>query len=524
MSKADKSSKAKTKKHMKVSKKNKIIVTIAIILTLLVCFAYVAYQTGLPNKVLPGAKIIHTVDGKEKTVKRVSIVEMNYYFAITYNQYMSYGIIQDGMTLDDVYNPTTGQTYREMLWESAANSAQADYLMYEEAQKSGFKPQATDRYIEEQVETVRQSCKYMNQLRGTNMTADQYLQSTYGRGMTIQIYRKIMKRAAIIDEFRTYLQQNSLVPNDETVQKKYDENPDDITYARFQLYFVNANITEEMTDAEKTAALAEAEKTAKSITDNCKDPEEFQKRVLDTCTEEQKAAFEDGTRSTSMDGYTKEQITNASEEFAELCFANDTPANTTMVWEDREGDGYYAAMFEEKYVDEETTVAYRVIVLSNDDSTDYTATPEQKAAAIAELHKDAEEYKSQATTQDQFANLAKEYSQDSAFIAGGYYGSVTMSKSFQPVDKGDGSEPELSAEDKQLSDWLFDSSRKTGDMIIIDSDSSVKLYYFCDSTAAWMDSLRTEMVNENYSNWYTGVVSDASYSTVVNHGLIDFFS
>ena len=69
----EKSGKAKTKKHMKVSKKNRIIATIVIIVLVLLCFSYFAYVTGLPAKILPGAKIVHTVDGKEKTVDHIGL-------------------------------------------------------------------------------------------------------------------------------------------------------------------------------------------------------------------------------------------------------------------------------------------------------------------------------------------------------------------------------------------------------------------------------------------------------------------
>ena len=86
---SERSSRAKTKKHMKTSKKNKIIIIISVVVLVLVCFCYFAYVTGLPAKVLPGAKIVHTVDGKEKTVDRISIVEMNYYYSTTLSQYTS---------------------------------------------------------------------------------------------------------------------------------------------------------------------------------------------------------------------------------------------------------------------------------------------------------------------------------------------------------------------------------------------------------------------------------------------------
>ena len=510
---------------MKVSKKNKIIIAVSIVLTLLICFSYVAMQIGLPAKVLTGAKIVKTTDGKEKTVKRIPIVEMNYYFTVAVNQCMSYGLISDASQLDEVCDPDTGATYRERLWEEAANAAQTDYLLYEEAMNSGFKPVATDRYVEAQVDSVRMTCEYMNQLRGSNMTADQYLQSTYGTGMTVQIYRRIMKRAAVIEEFRTYLQQTNLVPNQETIQKKFDESPESYTYVKYQLFFVSAELPETCTEEEKAELLAEAEKKAHKIADNCKDVDEFQKRALEFSSDEYKERFENGEVTMAKVGGTKENLTNASPEFAELCFNPDTKPNTTMVFKDTEDQGYFAAMFEETYVEDETTASYRVIVLRNDTLSDLEATEEQKAAALQEAHKDAEGLMAKATSEDEFIKLAKENSADMGnFISGGYCSGVTESKSFTPVDPGDGSEPKLADEDQKLVDWLFDPSRKAGDMTIIDCGTSVKLYYYCDAVPAWMNTLRSQMTSENYTSWSNGIISDPAYSTIVNHGLIDFFS
>ena len=524
MSKTDKSSKAKTKKHMKVSKKNKIIIAVSIVLAVLICFSYVAMQIGLPAKVLTGAKIVKTTDGKEKTVKRIPIVEMNYYFTVAANQLMAYGSGIDASQLDEVCDPNTGKTYRDVLWEEAASSAQGDYLLYEEAMNSGFKPSCTDRYVELQVDSVRQTCDYMNALRGTNMTADQYLQSTYGTGMTMQIYRRIMRRTAVIEEFSAYLQQTTMVPNQETVQKKFDESPETYTFVNYQLYFVSAELPEETTEEEKTKLLAEAEKKAHKIADDCKDVEEFQKRALEFSSDDYKERFEKGEVTMAKTGGTKANLTNASPEFAEMCFNPETKPLTTMVFKDSEDQGYFAAMFEEAYIKEDPTASYRVIVLRNGALSDMTASEEEKAAAIQEAHKDAEELMAKATSEDEFIKLAKENSEDmNSFTRGGYYEGVTQN-SFSPVDPGDGSEPKLSDADQKLVDWLFDSSRKAGDMIIIDSGSSVNLYYFHDTAPAWMASLRAQMASENYTTWANGIVSNPIYSVIVNHGLIDFFS
>ena len=47
---------------------------------------------------------------------------------------------------------------------------------------------------------------------------------------------------------------------------------------------------------------------------------------------------------------------------------------------------------------------------------------------------------------------------------------------------------------------------------------------FCDSVPAWKSSLRSSMTTEKYDTWYNGMVGDESYYTVINHGLIDFFT
>ena len=509
---------------MKTSKKNKIIIIITVVVLVLVCFCYFAYVTGLPAKVLPGAKIVHTVDGKEKTVDHVSIVEMNYYYSTTLSQYTSYGIIGSDSDLDAVYNSNNGQTYRQMLWENAANAAQTQYLLYEAIEKSGFKPIAADKYCEDQIDSIRQSAEYMNTLRGTSMTTDQYLQSMYGPGMTVQIMRKILYRQSVIDEFRAYVQQTTFKPDQAAVQAKFDEDPSSFTYARFQVYFVSAEVTDDMSDTEKQQHLEEAMEKAKMITDDCANAVEFQTKVKLICTDDYRDRMVNGEDPTSKSGLTKEQLKSYSEEFAEMCFDPNTKPNTSMAFYDKDNTGVFATLFEETYLEDETTCAYRVISLTDDLLQDISKTLDQKAPSHQKLHAEAENYKSQVTSEDKFIELAKEYSTDkNTYISGGYTSGVKES-GFTGVVTEQGGEAKLADEDQKLIDWLFDPARQKGDMYIIDCVDSVKLYYFCDSMPAYLDSIRMNLISENYTTWYNATISDSSYSTVVNHGLIDFFT
>ena len=525
MSKQADKSKAKTKKHINVKTKNKIIIGVVVTAMVLLVLGYFAYFTGFPAKVLTGARIIHTVDGKEKTVERVSIDEMNYYYSQTYSQYVNYGLISSEADLKEVYNPTTGQTYGQMLWENAANSAQTQYMLYDAAMKSGFKPVAADRYAEEQVDNLRTNVDYMNQLRDSNMTADQYLQNLYGKGMTVQIFRKIMQRNAVVEEFKTYLQQTTFVPDQATLQAKFDEDPSLYTLCRFQVYYVAAEtLPEGATEEEKTKAAEDALKKAHEICDGCVNAVEFQTRVMQNCDDSYRDRMMNGEDPTSKSGYTKDQLKSFSEEFAEFCYNPDTAPNSSMAFIDKENSGAYAMLFEETYIDDEPTAAYRVIVLTDDVLSDISKTLEQKAPSHQKLHAKADEYVASVTTEDQFIELAKKYSTETeSLLTGGYVSGVKQSD-FKGVVTEEGADPVLADEDQKLIDWLYDPARKPGDMYIIDCVASVSIYYYCDVVPAWMDTLRNNLVSENFTAWYSGTISDETYSTVVNHGLIDFFS
>ena len=520
----EKSGKAKTKKHMKVSKKNRIIATIVIIVLVLLCFSYFAYVTGLPAKILPGAKIVHTVDGKEKTVDRLTIAEMNYYFASIYTKYSSYGIISSETDLDTVYNSESGQTYRDMLWEEAASSAQGDYLIEQAAKSAGFKAVAADRYAEAEVDAMRANVESVNALRGSRMTCDQYLQNVYGSGMTVQIYRKIMKRLAVVDEYKLAVQDGQFKANQADIQEAFDKAPENYQLCRFQVYFIGADYTADASEEEKQKALDAALEKAHKIADGCQNAVDFQTRVKQVCTEDYLTRMLNGEDPTTEAGLAKAQVAGYNKEFAELCFNPETPANTSMAFLDTQETGAYAVLFEDIHVDETPTCAYRVIQLDDDYLKDLSHTLEDKAPHHEKWHKKAEEYMAQATTEEQFIELAKKYSKDTSnFIDGGYTSGVTED-SFEKTDMGDGSDPVLAPEDEKLIAWLFDPARKKGDMYIIDCVSSVKLFYFCDNLPKYQSQIRDTLTAENYNAWYTGVISDTSYSTIVHHGLIDFFS
>lgn len=527
--KTDKSGKAKTKKHMKVSKKNKIIATLVVIFLALLCFCYFAHQTGLPAKILPGAKIMHTVDGKDKKVKSISIVEMNYFYSVSYNQYVMAGIINSETDLESVYNSNNGQTYREMLWENAANTVQAQYLIADAADKDeGFKSTAANDYAEVQVESMRDTVKQYNALYGSNMTMDQYLQRSYGKGMTVQIFRKIMRRQAVVEEYKEYVTQMTFTPDEAAVMAKYNENPQDYKSVQLQVYFVAADVKADASEDEKKAAMDAASEKAHKIADGCKNAVDFKIRVRANCDENYKKRMDEGEDPTTMTDLSKSQVETYNKEFAELCYNPETAENTPMVFQDSEGVGYYAALFEKAYLNETPTVSFRVVELTDDVLKDISKSMDEKAETHNKLMAELEGYKASVTSEADFIEIVKKHTESASnLLTGGYVSGITEdNQEYFPRTRisDDDEEGVLAAEDQELITWLFDASRKKGDMYVLKCVNSVKLFYFCDNVQAWVNNLRNTMKTENYNAWYNGTIGDESYYTVINHGLIDFFT
>ncbi|MBO4494795.1 MAG: peptidylprolyl isomerase [Clostridiales bacterium] len=518
----DKSVKKKTKKHMKTSTKNRAIVITVVIILLLAVFAYFANMSGLAAKILPGAKIVQTIDGKEKTLDRVSIVEMNYYYSKAYSQLSS--LISGENGVKEVYNPETGETYEDLIWENAANLAQTQYMLYQKAKEAGFKAEGADKFADAQVEALRDNVEYYNLLRSSNMTADQYLQSMYGKGMTVHIFRDIVRREAVVTEYQTYLQQTQFMADDAAVQAKYDADPVKYQLCQYQVYFVQAQIGENATEEEKQAALDEALKTAHSLCDGCKNAVEFRTRVAQVCADEYRERMANGEDPTTMKGISKEAAKNMSEEFAEMCFNPETAEFTSMAFLDTQKTGAYATLFEKVYLDDELTSSYRSIMFTDDVLSNISLSLEEKAGSHAKFHAKAEELMAQVTSEESFIDLVKQYTDDADTVLAGGYVSGVKESGFNKVTTADNPEPTLPEEDQKLLAWLQDPARKKGDMYIIDCVASVQLYYFCGCEEAWRDSIRMDITSDNYQNWYNGAVTDNTYSTIVNHGLIDFFS
>ena len=130
---------AKTSKSGKSSRKiasGGMIAVIVVIIVIIV--AFFTYISGILPKTLTGVGITETLtDGTTKTVKNYSVLETNFHFKEVYDSYSQYGMVSEDH-LDEVYDASTGETYRDWLLREAASQMKTLALVERAAQQSGF--------------------------------------------------------------------------------------------------------------------------------------------------------------------------------------------------------------------------------------------------------------------------------------------------------------------------------------------------------------------------------------------------
>lgn len=481
---------ANSTKKSKSGKKSKAKLALGLVVAVMILFVagYFVYFSGIIPQLLPGMTITETKDGATVKVKDLSVLETNYYFMNIYSMYSQYGMITSE-SLDSVFNSTTGQTYREYLLSQGAEEALANVLMEREADAKGFRSMsAADKAAKDELESLRG----MSQLYGYP-TLDRYIAAQYGTGMTSRLYRQCMARGLYADEYQQYISQfdPSIVPTDNSIREAYKANPAAYDNVDFNYYLVTAATKDGKTDIEG------AKKDAQWIADKSTDAKSFRNAVMtylkgkgDTESLKEYDKDADPTSVTDMTKANIEQQYDAN--LAAFLFADGRKAGDKTVVETK--TGAYVVILNGRKLDEDKEVSYRTLTLSND-SNGKERTDEQIAADAKALADKAAQLAPAGMSSLDFYKLVKANSKDKdEMMDGGFVAGETKADMTEAEDG-----KEVDAQTKAAADWLFDESRKTGDIYIKTSadNKTVTIYFFEKSSPAWMGEARNAKITEN---------------------------
>ena len=427
----------------------------------------------------------------------INSVTMNYFFVDAvenfYSNYGSYaamfGLNLSAPLNEQVVDEETGMTWADDFLNSAKNTAQAVYAVADAAQAEGF------TLSEEETATVEaniQTLEMYATLYGYE-DVDAFLKARYGAGAGKESYTEYTKLCALADAYQKHYAE-SLSYTDAQLRAVDAEN-----YNRFSSYNFNSYYMA----TSKFDSEADAEAAAKSLTaEEITTVEALDAAIAALPINAETSAFSTSnskTLYTSLNSIYAEWMSDSSRKAGDTAYF----ASTSTDAEGKESVmGYYVVMFNSV---EDNTFALadvrHILVNYEGGTTDETTgattySDEEKAAAKAAAEDLLKQWESGDKTEEGFAALATEHSDDAGSASnGGLYEKVFPGQMVV-----------------NFNDWCFDDSRAAGDTGIVESTYGYHvMYYVGDNAMTYRDYLiDTELRNADITDWFQALTEAAT--------------
>ena len=433
----------------------------------------------------------------------ISNAELNYFYMSAINSFNSnYGSYAAMLGLDtskplneQVINNDTGLTWADDFLNTAKDSARSAYALADAAEAAGFTLSEDD--LADIDSTINNMKLYAN-LYGYSSTKD-FLKAQYGNGATEESYRQYVTLNALASAYRNSYS-SSLTYTDADLRAAESENYE--KYSSFTYYLAASKFQTDEVDADSDEAVKAAKEAADSlIGEDVATVEDFDAAIaaldVNRDTEASSTAYTDQQYSSVSATIRDWVIDSARKEGDKAVIANTSTSTDDDGKETTTTQGYYAVFFTGSNDNTFPLVNVRHILIKFEggttDSTTGTTTysDEEKEAAKQKAEEILDEWMSGDATEDSFAALANEKSDDGDGTTGGLYENVYPGQMVS-----------------SFNDWCFDESRQTGNTGIIESQYGYHVMYFVGkSDTTYRDyQIETELRNTDTQEWYDATV------------------
>ena len=426
--------------------------------------------------------------------------QVNYYYGRdyvnlvnTYGDYISMLGIDTSLGLSGLKDQECpmmdGGTWRDYFRDSAKNDVQQIQALLDYAKENGISlTQEEIAEVDAQFEGIEETATSLGY-----GNADKLYSMNYGSGVTTKIVRQAALDGALAQKAYDS-KQDSLTWSEDELEDYYQSLNGDKDLFTFDMYYVSAETVEttvtgedgtestEMT-ADDTSR-AEAKSTADAIVAAYKDGDD-----IDDLQERFEAAVlsQTGNLPTSRSGYSGSGLSSAYADWMKA----DRKAGDVEVFADAEEDpaGYTVVMFLDREDNHYPTVNVRHILVKAEADEDGNYSDEAKAAAQKRAEEILAEYEAGPKTEESFAALAEEYSEDT--------GSNTNGGLYENVYRGQMV--------KEFEDFCF-AEHKPGDTGIVYGESGSYagyhvMYYVGEGQLYSSYLAETELRSEAMTNW-----------------------
>ncbi len=444
-----------------------------------------------------------TVDGEKYSAAEVSYFYRSAYNSLTNSQYASYMGLDPSkplnqQTLNDTAKMMLGitsqeeMTYQQYLMDSTKKSLVELTVMLRNAEKDGF------TFTEEMQADVDATLKSLDEgAKQNGMSSGAYLKALFGPNMTSGTFEKILKDSVLA----TYYMMNyrdGLTYSDEQIEEYYQAHKSNFDVVAYDyIYFKGTAPSTTDADGKNVPPTEEENKAAAE--------------KAQAAAEEALARFRNGE---SLEDIAKDY--EIGSYFSQTDASNYGDTMSSWLFDDarKSGDAEivesngsrYLMLFHSRGRNEYETVNVRHILCKLDttgldkEAEDYQTKlaalkDEQKAKADQVL----QEWKDGGATEEAFAKLAEQYSDDG--------GSNTNGGLYSQVSKG--------RMVPAFNDWIFDANRKAGDSDILYVESGnysgYHVMYFSGYDAPyWTLQVKDAISQEDFTKWHDELVKDVT--------------
>lgn len=508
--------------EQKEAKKLRLYTTLfTVAIALMVCVVIVS--TVLSSGIIERGTTAATVDNS-----KINAVELNYYYIDGINGYIEQwgdyialsGIDTTKALNEQFIDEEAGTTWADYFLEQATTNIRGVYALYNKAVAEGYTLSEEDAAA---IDSAVDNMELYGTLYYGYSDLDSFLEGMYGNGADEDSYRayaevQYIATAYANDHF------DSLTYTADDIAAKLAEDPKAYTSYTYNYYYlpttsfleggtIDENDTVVYSDEEKAAAAEAAKAAAESLVS-----EEITSTVLlDKAIGQLEINAESTTAAstavtdrlyTQVSSIMQEWISDESRVEGDLTVipyeseSTDAEGNTTSTV-----TGYYVVYFisanDNTY--KMNNVRHLLVAFAggtqNEDGT-VTFSDEEKAAAKAKADEILASYEAGEKTEDAFAALVAEHTDDTASKAtGGLYEDIVPSSNYV----------------ENFLNWAIDDARVPGETGIVETEYGYHIMYFVgDSEESYRDYMITNTLrNEDYSAWESEL-SEAAVLTVNN--------
>lgn len=437
-----------------------------------------------------------------------SASEVNYYYANQYyywaNQYGSYASIFGldtssgikGLADQTCIIAGDGMSWKDYFLESAQNELLQEKAMRDYAAQNGIV------LTQEELDAVESNFDGIDDYAREQgyASADKFFAANYGTGVSTNMVRTAYRNSSLATKALSAYSE-TLTYSDEELDAQYASYNGDYDYFDLAYYYVageqtdvtdeNGETSQEVTDE----ALAAAKETAEAIqiAYNKGSGEDFAAR-LDQAVATQ-VADAAATRASNTQG------ANLIAAYKDWAMDAGRKAGDITVTVDSSDNGYYVVAFIARENNDYSLAQVRHILVKAEADADGNYTQEAKDVALAKAQEILAEYESGDRTEDNFAALAEQYSEDTGSNAsGGLYDSVFKGQMVAEFDA-----------------FCF-AGHNSGDTAIVYGESSSYagyhvMYYVGEGDNYARTIARNDLINQDVSQWLTERSADYTATT-----------